>query len=246
MEKLLRNGKGITAGGLTFLALFVLFLAPASAAAQKDGPRRGGIRKMTDTVPDATILSDTIIALEDIQRGPRKALIWSAIPGGGQVYNKRWWKVPVVYGGLLGMVAVADFNQTRYVRFRTALENRCLGEGNIIIEPNTVCVPTEDEFNPDQVSNDALIQARNNADQSRQTAYIGIFVVYLMQAVEAYTDAHLQEFDISEDLSFKIGPVVQPDGMMSAGITVPLGSGRLRNREEAMVQRLKRLKRLSR
>lgn len=243
MEKLLRNGKGITAGGLTFLALFVLFLAPASAAAQKDGPRRGGIRKMTDTVPDATILSDTIIALEDIQRGPRKALIWSAIPGGGQVYNKRWWKVPVVYGGLLGMVAVADFNQTRYVRFRTALENRCLGEGNIIIEPNTVCVPTEDEFNPDQVSNDALIQARNNADQSRQTAYIGIFVVYLMQAVEAYTDAHLQEFDISEDLSFKIGPVVQPDGMMSAGITVPLGSGRLRNREEAMVQRLKRLKR---
>jgi hypothetical protein len=243
MEKLLRNGKGITAGGLTFLALFVLFLAPASAAAQKDGPRRGGIRKMTDTVPDATILSDTIIALEDIQRGPRKALIWSAIPGGGQVYNKRWWKVPVVYGGLLGMVAVADFNQTRYVRFRTALENRCLGEGNVIIEPNTVCVPTEDEFNPDQVSNDALIQARNNADQSRQTAYIGIFVVYLMQAVEAYTDAHLQEFDISEDLSFKIGPVVQPDGMMSAGITVPLGSGRLRNREEAMVQRLKRLKR---
>jgi hypothetical protein len=243
MEKLLRNGKGITAGGLTFLALFVLFLAPASAAAQKDGPRRGGIRKMTDTVPDATILSDTIIALEDIQRGPRKALIWSAIPGGGQVYNKRWWKVPVVYGGLLGMVAVADFNQTRYVRFRTALENRCLGEGNIIIEPNTVCVPTEDEFDPDQVSNDALIQARNNADQSRQTAYIGIFVVYLMQAVEAYTDAHLQEFDISEDLSFKIGPVVQPDGMMSAGITVPLGSGRLRNREEAMVQRLKRLKR---
>jgi hypothetical protein len=243
MEKLLRNGKGITAGGLTFLALFVLFLAPASAAAQKDGPRRGGIRKMTDTVPDATILSDTIIALEDIQRGPRKALIWSAIPGGGQVYNKRWWKVPVVYGGLLGMVAVADFNQTRYVRFRTALENRCLGEGNVIIEPNTVCVPTEDEFDPDQVSNDALIQARNNADQSRQTAYIGIFVVYLMQAVEAYTDAHLQEFDISEDLSFKIGPVVQPDGMMSAGITVPLGSGRLRNREEAMVQRLKRLSR---
>lgn len=243
MEKLLRNGKGITAGGLTFLALFVLFLAPASAAAQKDGPRRGGIRKMTDTVPDATILSDTIIALEDIQRGPRKALIWSAIPGGGQVYNKRWWKVPVVYGSLLGMVAVADFNQTRYVRFRSALENRCLGEGNVIIDPNTVCVPTEDEFDPDQVSNDALIQARNNADKSRQTAYIGIFVVYLMQAVEAYTDAHLQEFDISEDLSFKIGPVVQPDGMMSAGITVPLGSGRLRNREEAKVQRLKRLSR---
>ncbi|MEM6772617.1 MAG: DUF5683 domain-containing protein [Bacteroidota bacterium] len=198
-----------------------------------------GIRKMTDTIPDAEVLTDTIVALSEIQRGPRKALLWSIIPGGGQVQNKKWWKVPIVYGGLLGMVAYADFNQTRYTRFITGLENRCLGDGNVVIIPNETCIPTEDLFSQNNVSDDALIQARNNADRARQTAYIGIFVVYLLQGVEAYTDAHLQNFDISEDLSFRLGPVVQPDGTLAAGLTVPLGSGRKRKNEIAKVQRLR-------
>jgi hypothetical protein len=130
------------------------------------------------------------------------------------------------------MVAYADFNQTSYRRFTTALENRCVGQGDD-------CVAIEDAFPVDQVSNGALLSARANADKARQTAYIGIFVVYLLQAVEAYTDAHLQEFDISDDLSFKLGPIVQPDGMMAAGLTVPLGSGRKLRREVGEVQRLR-------
>lgn len=220
------------------LAFIVLNLAPATAPAQSEGPQRMGVRKMTDTIPDAAVLADTIVALSTIQRGPRKALLWSIIPGGGQVQNKKWWKVPIVYGGLLGMVAYADFNQTRYRRFVTALENRCLGDGNIITFPYEECIQTEDLFTLTNVSTDALIQARNNADQARQTAYIGIFAVYLLQAVEAYTDAHLQEFDISEDLSFRLGPVVQPNGSIGAGLTVPLGSGRRLRNEEAAVRRL--------
>ncbi|WP_139211938.1 DUF5683 domain-containing protein [Neolewinella agarilytica] len=228
-------------GVLTALAFVILCLAPAAAPAQSDSknPNRG-VRKMTDSIPDATILSDTIVALSAIQRGPKKALLWSIIPGGGQVYNKRWWKVPIVYGGLLGMVAYADFNQTRYTRFTTALENRCLGEGNVVIFPNEDCIATVDDFPVDQVSNAALLQARANADRARQTAYIGIFIAYVMQAVEAYTDAHLQEFDISDDLSFRLGPVANPEGLMSYGLTVPLGSGRKKRNEEARVKALVR------
>lgn len=229
------------AGLLTALAFVFLCLAPAAAPAQSEDSRPNrGVRKMTDSIPDATILSDTIVALSEIQRGPKKALLWSIIPGGGQVYNKRWWKVPIVYGGLLGMVAYADFNQTRYTRFTTALENRCLGEGNVVIFPNEECEATIDDFPVDQVSNAALLQARANADRARQTAYIGIFIAYVMQAVEAYTDAHLQEFDISDDLSFRLGPVANPEGLMSYGLTVPLGSGRKRKREVARVRLLSR------
>lgn len=222
------SAAGGSAGAI--IALLILFLAPATAPAQ-----------FTDTLPapaPESISADTAVALKEIRRKPRNALLWSAIPGGGQVYNKRWWKVPLVYGGLLGMVAYADFNQTSYNRFTTALENRCLGDGNIIVPPAAECVPTEDEFPPNLVSDNALLQARANADKSRQTAYIGIFVVYLLQAVEAYTDAHLQEFDISDDLSIKLGPIVQPDGMMAAGLTVPLGSGQRLKKEVARVQRL--------
>ncbi|MEO0731473.1 MAG: DUF5683 domain-containing protein [Bacteroidota bacterium] len=185
-----------------------------------------------------TIVLDSVLALEDINRGPRKALLWSAIPGGGQVYNKRWWKVPLVYSGLLGMIAYADFNQTRYTRFVRALENRCLGDGDVIIIPNEDCIPTPDEFDPTRVSSDALVQARNNADRQRQTAYIGILVVYVLQAVEAYTDAHLRKFDISEDLSVRLGPVVQPEGLVGAGITLKPSIGSTR-RQEQQVARLR-------
>lgn len=129
------------------------------------------------------------------------------------------------------MIAFADFNQTRYTRFIGALENRCLGEGNKIIPPNNACIPTVDEFPVDRISNDALIQARDNADRSRQTAYIGIFVVYVLQAVEAYTDAHLQEFDISDDLSLRVGPVSQPEYGLGYGMTVPIGRNKRFRRE---------------
>jgi hypothetical protein len=199
------------------LSLF-LFLAPAAVPAQSTGPVK------IDTTAVVTV--DTLPTLEELQKNPRNALRWAVIPGGGQVYNKRWWKVPLVYSGLLGMIAYADFNQTRYRRFTTALENRCLGQGDD-------CVVVENEAFPlDRVSNSALLRERSSADKDRQTAYIGIVAVYLLQAVEAYTDAHLQEFDISDDLSFKLGPIVQPDGMMAAGLMVPLGSRRKRVREK--------------
>jgi len=211
-----------------FALLFVLVFAPAAAPAQTIAPVK------IDTA--ATVVLDTLPTLKELKRNPRNALLWSAIPGGGQVYNKRWWKVPLVYGGLLGVVAAADFNQTSFRRFTTALENRCVGQ-------DEGCVTIEDDFPVDRVSNSALLSARAAADKNRQTAYIGIFVVYLLQAVEAYTDAHLQEFDISDDLSFKLGPIVQPDGMMAAGLTVPLGSGRKLRREVGKVQRLRAIAR---
>lgn len=219
-----------TAGWVALPALMLLFLAPAFAPAQTT--------ELTTVAVADTISPDTIVALSEVKRKPRNALLWAAIPGGGQVYNKRWWKVPLVYTGLLGMVAYADFNQTNYRRYTIALENRCLGDGNIIIPPAAACVPTPDEFPASTVTNSALLQARANAEKARQTAYIGILIVYVLQAVEAYTDAHLQDFDISDDLSIHLGPVTQPDGMLAAGLTVPLGSGLRQQKARAEVRRL--------
>lgn len=217
---------GLLRKSLAAALLLILFFAPAAAPAQTAGPVK------VDT--SAAEVLDTLPTLAEIKRNPRNAILWAAIPGGGQVYNKRWWKVPLVYGGLLGMVAYADFNQTNYRRYTTALENRCVSQGDD-------CVTIEDAFPVSLISDSALLNERAKTDKARQTAYIGIFVVYLLQAVEAYTDAHLQEFDISDDLSIRLGPVVQPDGMMAAGLTVPLGSGRKLRGEVRKVQRLRGL-----
>lgn len=224
-------GKGCRTFRLpTSLPFLLLFLFTAPAAAQNEPKKK-------DRSPEpAVILSDTLLTLKSIKQGPRSALLWSIIPGGGQAYNKRFWKVPLVYGGLLGMVAYADFNQTRYRRFVQALENRCLGDGKVIIPPNSACIPTEDTFTG--VSTESLRSARDNTDRARQTAYIGILIAYVLQSVEAYTDAHLQEFDISDDISLRLGPVIQPEYTMGYGLTVPLGANRSFAKELALARQL--------
>ena len=206
-----------------FFLLLLIALAPATA----------------QTTPPDTLPTAPLETLQEINRGPRRALLWAIIPGGGQVYNRRWWKVPVVYGGLLGAIAVADFNQTRYRRFVEALENRCLGDGFVITPPFATCQPGEDFF--PGTNTDAIIRARDAADQGRQYAWLGIAGVYILQAVEAYTDAQLMNFDISDDLSFRLTPSVEQSDLgavAGAGVVVRLGSGRRRKIEEARVAAL--------
>ncbi|WP_116124724.1 DUF5683 domain-containing protein [Lewinella sp. IMCC34183] len=210
------------------LLAFLLLAALAPAAAQTEPVR--------DTLPGG----DEIRTLREINREPKQALLWSIIPGGGQVYNRAWWKVPLVYGGLLGIVAVADYNQTLFSRYVTALEERCLGNGRIIIIPNAACTPTPNEPSLAAVPTEALIRARNSVNRNRQTAYIFVIAGYVLQAVEAFTDAHLQNFDISDDLSLHLGPVSGPDTGTGAGLTVPLGSGRRLQLQEAAVSRMSR------
>ena len=208
------RGSALARVGSVLLAIFLLAQA---------GPVSGQVADTLPVNPPATILSDTTQSLKSIRRGPRNALLWSIVPGGGQVYNRRWWKVPLVYGGLLGIFAYADFNQTQYRRYVTAIESRCLGEGNVVIVPNRECIPTPDEF-PRQPTS-AIRQARDNANRARQNAFIGIALVYILQGVEAYTDAHLQDFDISDDLSLRLGPVSTPGAPLGFGVTVSLGGG---------------------
>lgn len=171
---------------------------------------------------EATADSSILITKRELRK-PGNALRWAIIPGGGQIYNKAWWKLPLVYGGLFGAISIADYNQTNYNRIITALEAKCYG----VDDPDN-CVETPHEFTGTQLDDiNALRSRRDRFDKAKQTAYILIFVAYLLQGVEAFTDAHLKTFDVEDDLSlFKIGPMQQPGELMSYGLTVPLGSGR--------------------
>lgn len=209
----------------SYPVILLLFLSMAPACAQNT---------FTGTE------TDSIPTLKEINRGPKTALLWSIIPGGGQVYNKAWWKVPIVYGGLLGVVAVADFNQTQFSRIQRAIEARCLGDGNIIIVPNLTCIPKDTEPAFDRINNQSLVNQRSNANKNRQTAYFAILGIYVLQAVEAFTDAHLQDFDIDDDLSFRFAPVATPGTVAAAGLIVPLGSNK---KQVAALARLRQLTR---
>jgi hypothetical protein len=119
---------------------------------------------------------------------PKKSALYSLVlPGSGQIYNGNWWKTPFVYAAIGGSIAYLQFNQSRYKRFKTALELE------LAKKPH--------EFTGKINSAEAL---RNLRNKNTQTSYIGVVVVYGIVAIEAFVDAHLQNFDISDDLSIKV------------------------------------------
>lgn len=146
---------------------------------------------------------------------PKRAMILALVfPGAGQIYNKRWWKLPFVYGALGGMYAVIDYNQSRYRRFRTALDLKRRG--------------LEHEFSGFQIDNEqSLTTIRNGYDKNTQLSYFAFILVYTLQALEAFVDAHLKNFDIDDDLSLRVRPTLdivpgaqQP--VLGLGLSIPL------------------------
>ncbi|MEM6878100.1 MAG: DUF5683 domain-containing protein [Bacteroidota bacterium] len=178
-------------------------------------------------------LALAIDSLEKPQRviKPGAALRWALIPGGGQIYNRRWWKLPLVYGGVFGTIGYAEFYNNNFQRVVRALEAECFGDG--IPED---CMVSDHEFTG-IFDVTALRTLRDRFDQRRQYAYLYIALVYLLQAVEAYTDAQLMDFDMDENLSaFRIVPNLSPQEGMGLGIAIPLGAGLREKRQEVELQ----------
>jgi hypothetical protein len=124
---------------------------------------------------------------------PSKAAFYSAIfPGMGQIYNKKYWKAPIVWGALAIPAYYYQINNNDYKRFRTAYRLRSNGlvdefniNGQIIISTETL--------------ETAQAQLRENRDMSLLTGVI----LYILQIVEASVNAHLLQFNTDDNLSFK-------------------------------------------
>jgi len=149
---------------------------------------------------------------------PMKAGIMSlVIPGAGQVYNGRWWKVPIVYAAMGGVVYAITWNTEQYNRFQTAYQLK------LDDQPH--------EFTGTSFDNtQALRSIRDTYDKNRQLSYVGLVFVYLLNGIEAFVDAHLQNFDISEDLSLRMQPRLGLDAlslqpMLGLGVSIPLNPG---------------------
>ena len=129
---------------------------------------------------------------------PKKALIYSIIPGGGQIYNRKLWyiKLPLVYGAFIGSGIAIQYNSSFYSYFKKNHYNK-LNK----IELDKSKVP-----NINFLSTDVLRQYRDSFYKSAQQSYVVFALVYILSAAEAFTTAHLMNFDVSEDLSFKIKP----------------------------------------
>ena len=128
-----------------------------------------------------------------IYREARKATVMSAvIPGLGQAYNRKWWKVPIVYAGLGGFGYLFYTNQQNFAFYGKNLKYENDGDANTI---------NETKYNSDQ-----LLTLKNEYRKYRDLGVIGITIIYVLNIVDANVDAHLKTFDVSDDLSLQIRP----------------------------------------
>ncbi|WP_245820814.1 DUF5683 domain-containing protein [Saccharicrinis aurantiacus] len=166
-------------------------------------------------------VADTLVFLPEPEvklHSPHKATLYSAIlPGLGQAYNKKYWKIPLVYAALGGLVYAIDFNSTYYSKYKTAYRDY------VIQDPNNksyldVLPPVYDE---DDLKNDARLDAwfegqlenkKNYYKRYRDLSYVGIVLVYVLNLVDASVDAHFKTYDVSNDLSIHWEPIVTPIG----------------------------------
>ncbi len=141
---------------------------------------------------------------QDGYPNPRKAAFMSlAIPGSGQAYNRSWWKVPIVYATLGGLVWLEISNVRQYREYR---DNYRLLADN---DPSTN--PTDPKYQNVDKTNLKYVRDvyRKYVDQSS----LALGLAYLLTATDAFVDANLKTFDTSDDLSLRIRPRAQASGI---------------------------------
>ena len=212
------------------LALSFLVLLPFHAEAQQED------LAVMDSIAkgDAkALLGDSLNVVEDstslvVKKKPRKMkekrdwstwkpnpqrALWLALvlPGAGQIYNRKFWKLPIIYGGFLGCIYALTWNNMMYKDYSqayldimdddpgTASYNKFLHLGNTVTQDN------EERYKE---------IFRSRKDKYRRWRDMSFFVmlgVYAISVIDAYVDAELSVFDISNDLSLTIEPAVIPN-----------------------------------
>ncbi|MBP3640073.1 MAG: hypothetical protein J6J20_09325 [Muribaculaceae bacterium] len=140
---------------------------------------------------------------------PSRAVWMSALfPGLGQIYNRRYWKLPLIVGGYLGLGYATSWNNGMlddYSRaYRDIMDNDPTTKSYMDFFP-----PTVSEDSLDKAWLTRLLQSRKNYyRRNRDLCIIAMVGVYLLAMVDAYVDASLSHFDISPDLSMDIAPAI--------------------------------------
>ncbi|NND51177.1 MAG: hypothetical protein HKN54_02150 [Flavobacteriaceae bacterium] len=193
------------------LYCLVFFLLPFLAVCQDENDDQLEERNV--------VIQDTILATSIDPLSPSRAAFYSAIlPGLGQAYNKKYWKIPVVYAALgTGIYFYID-NTNEYNRYRDAFKSRLAGFDT-------------DEFwgtdaNGDPlpspiISEDGLIRAQRTLRRNREISLLVTLGIYVLNIIDANVDAHLLQYNVDENLAvkphFKLNEL---DATTNLGLTV--------------------------
>lgn len=138
---------------------------------------------------------------------PAKAVWYAALfPGGGQIYNRKYWKLPIIYGGYLGLIYGYRWNQKYYRTYANAYRDLVLGSPNASYRD--FLSPNYDVEAHRSYLESAFKRKRNSYRNYRDYCLVGMIGVYLVSIVDAYVDASLYHFDVSTDLDANNHPTL--------------------------------------
>jgi hypothetical protein len=167
---------------MTMRFLLVLVFGIFSFALHAQESSTNKFKNSSDTIPKRPVHS------------PKKAAVLSAIlPGAGQVYNRKYWKVPVLAAGAGALVYSFQFNQKNYSLFKTELIHRQAGSAEINTELSNL-------------SDANLNELQDFYRRNRDLTVVGMALLYALNILDATVDAHLFDFNVNEDLSLNIRP----------------------------------------
>lgn len=154
-------------------------------------------------------IANSQVRTDSLSHSPLKATLFSAvIPGAGQIYNKKYWKLPIVYGGLGTCIYFIDRNTRKYKVYRDGLIAEQDGD------PATVNTTGYTAFQLDQL--------QDTYRSWRDLSWIICAGVYVLQILDANVDAHLFYFDVSKDLGFFVRPSLDFTGGLNSGLCLSL------------------------
>lgn len=172
-------------------------------------------------MPDLVVNEDSLAAVysamtaemwddkyfDNFHPSPNKALWYAAlVPGGGQIYNRKYWKLPIVYGGFLGLIYGYNFNNKYFRTYSNAYRDLVMNSPNKsymdFLPPNYNVEGKRDYL-------EKTFKRKKNIYRTwRDYCLVGMVGVYLVAMVDAYVDAALYDFDVSTDLDANSKPTL--------------------------------------
>jgi hypothetical protein len=184
------------------IPLFIACLALFDAVGQTEEiPSSDDSTYMDQLVLDTLAQSPQEIETDTLRDRPNTAaLLSAALPGLGQFYNKKYWKLPILYGGGVVIAYYLNYNNRLYLQYRNSLI--ALKDGDDRTQPHD---PRWDESD--------LERATDYWRRNRDLLIIAAILVYGINIVDAHVDAHLDAFTISDSISLKIEPSIDQMAM---------------------------------
>ena len=189
-------------------------VVPADSIATADSIAAENKKKLLE-MTSAPVLKESEVPADSLKKeidqkiwvpNPTKAT-WLAlvIRGGGQIYNRKYWKLPIFYGGFAGCAYALTWNSKMYKDYSTAYKDAM--NGNMQSSSITDLLPPGYKISETQLK-ELLRKRKDTYRRYRDLSIFAFIGVYLLSVIDAYVDAELSNFDITPDLSMKVEPAV--------------------------------------